>query len=104
MRRPTVRMIRHPPSVVPSVRAIAERATAQVGAESVSMLPSASSSAAITPTVFWASLAPWLKASAADIAHSPPWTGPRQRRVPRRPASREPADHEQAPEQRRAAA
>ena len=41
----------------------------------MSIRPSASSSAAITPTDFWASLAPWLKASAADIPHWPPRTG-----------------------------
>ena len=37
MRRPTVRMIRHPPSAVPAVSAIAHATVAQVGAESVSV-------------------------------------------------------------------
>ena len=43
-----------------------------------------------TPTDFCASLAPWLNASAADIAHSPPRIGPRQRRVARRSPRRRP--------------
>src|SRR5215217_1997864 len=71
MRRPTVAMIRHPPSAVPTVSAAAHATFAHVGAASVSVCPPASSSAAITPIDFWASLAPWLNASAADIPHSP---------------------------------
>ena len=88
MRRPTVRMIRHPPSAVPAVSATAQATVAQVGAERLAIRPSASSSAATTPTDFWASLAPWLKASAADITHSPPTTGRSQRRVARRQTRR----------------
>ena len=95
MRRPTVRMIRHPPSAVPAVSASGARDVAQVGAESESIRPAASSSAAITPTAFWASLAPWLKASAADIDPLAAATGavPAPGRAPREPAQR--ADHEQ---------
>ena len=88
MLRPTVRMILHPPSAVPTVSATAQPSVAQAGAASVSIRPSASSSAAITPIDFCASFAPWLNASAADIAHSPARTGACQRRVR---ASREPA-------------
>ena len=86
--RPTVWMIRHPPNAVPAVRAPAHSSFVHVGAASVSIRPSASSSAAITPIAFCASLAPWLNASAADIAHSPARTGPRQRRVARRATRR----------------
>ena len=70
-----VRMIRHPPSAVPAVSAAAHATITQVGADSESIRPSASSSAAITPTDFCASLAPWLKASAADVTHCPARTG-----------------------------
>ena len=97
MRRPTVRMIRHPPSAVPTVRPAAQAIFAHVGAASVSIRPSASSSAAITPTDFWASLAPWLKASAADIPHCPALTGARQRRVAPARDRRSPADQQAAP-------
>ena len=60
-------MIRHPPSAVPTVSATEQATIAHGGAESESISPRASSRAAITPTAFWASFAPWLKASAADI-------------------------------------
>ncbi len=63
-------MIRHPPNVVPAVSAIAQATIAHSGAASVVILPSASSSAAMTPTDFCASLAPWLNASAAYEAAS----------------------------------
>ena len=86
--RPIVRTIRQPPSAVPSVSAAAHATAAHVGEPSVVARPSATSSAAITPTDFCASLAPWPNASAAEVAHSPPRTGPRQRRVARRPARR----------------
>ena len=56
--------------------------------ERVDVGPSASSSAAITPIAFCASLAPWLNESAADMTHSPPRIGPRTRRVARRSARR----------------
>jgi hypothetical protein len=83
-------MIRHPPRAVPKVSASEQASTAQVGSLNVSVSPAANSSAAITPTDFWASLAPWLNASAAELTHWPPLTGPRQRRVARRPARRRP--------------
>ena len=74
MPRPTVRMIRHPPTAVPAVSAAAHTNVTHVGAASVLICPAARSSAAITPTAFWASLAPWLNASAAAVAHCPPRT------------------------------
>ena len=52
MRRPTVAMIRQPPSAVPAVSAAAQASFAHVGAASVSIRASASSSAAITPIDF----------------------------------------------------
>ena len=61
----------------PGVSATAQARVAQVGASlSESIFPAPSSRAAITPTAFWASLAPWLKASAEDMAHWPATTGP----------------------------
>ena len=84
MRRPTVRMIRHPPSAVPAVSATRRSTTYPRGrATSESISPAASSSAAITPTDFWASLAPWLKASARRHRPLRTATGRRQRRVAR---------------------
>ena len=56
--RPTVRMIRQPPSAVPSVIAAPQPTFAQSGTSSVCTLPAASSSAAITPIDFCPSLAP----------------------------------------------
>ena len=79
-----------PPSAVPSVSARAQTTGVHKGAVSDSRRPSATSRAAITPTDFCASLAPWLKASEADIAHSPPAVGRRQRRVARRAEDRSP--------------
>src|SRR5215204_196800 len=84
MRRPTVLMILHPPSAVPRVSPSAQASVDQVGAESELISPEPSRSAATTPTAFCASLAPWLKASADDIAHCPAVTDPRQARVARR--------------------
>jgi hypothetical protein len=52
--------------------------------------PSATSSAAITPTDFCASFDPCPKARLADVPQLAARTGPRQRRVPRRPARRRP--------------
>ncbi len=49
MPRPTVRMIRHPPSAVPAVRATAHATFTQTGAARESVWPSASSSAATAP-------------------------------------------------------
>ncbi len=69
IRRPIVRMIRQPPSAVPIVSAAPQTSFTQSGTVSVSRWPLASSSAAITPIDFWASLAPWPNASAADIPH-----------------------------------
>ena len=84
MRRPTVLTMLQPPSAVPVVSASAHATVAQSGALSESIRPSATSRAAMTPTAFWASLAPWLNASAADIAHCAPRAGPA-------PATRRPA-------------
>ena len=50
--------------------------------------PSARSTAATTPIAFWASFAPWLSASAADVTHCALNTGVRNRRVPRRSPAR----------------
>src|SRR5436190_13291085 len=88
MRRPTVRMIRHPPSAVPAVSATEQATVVQVGAESVWIRPSARSNAAMMPTDFCASLAPWLNARAAEVTHWLRRTGSTQRRVARRPARR----------------
>ena len=84
MRRPIVRTIVHPPMAVPSVSVAPEATLTQSGTESVSRRPPATRIAAVTPIAFWASLAPWLNESAADITHSPARTGPARRRV--RPA------------------
>lgn len=85
---PIVRTIRQPPSTVPSVSASALATAAQAGEPSPAARPSATSRAAITPTDFCASLAPWPNERAADVTHPPARTGPRQRRVARRPARR----------------
>ena len=87
MRRPIVRMIRQPPIAVPRVSAAPQTSFTQSGTVSESRWPLASSSAATTPIDFCASLAPWPKDSAADIAHSAPRIGVRTRRVARRSAS-----------------
>ena len=55
---------------------------------SESISPPASSSAATTPTAFCASLAPWLKAKAAEVTHWAPLTGPLIRMVARRASRR----------------
>ena len=80
--------MRQPPRPVPAVSAAEQATITQVGAERESIRPSASRSAAITPTDFCASLAPWLKESAAEVTHWPPWTLPRQRWVARLAAPR----------------
>ena len=70
MPRPTVRMMRQPPSVVPAVSASAQATvTHRGGLPSESMSPLAKSSAATTPIDFCASLAPWLNARPADVTH-----------------------------------
>jgi len=54
MPRPIVRTIRQPPSAVPAVRAAAQATAAHAGEPSWTARPSATSSAAITPTDFCA--------------------------------------------------
>ena len=81
MRRPIVLTIRQPPSNVPTVRVAPQASFTHSGTVNVSRCPEASRSAAITPIPFCASFAPWLRDSAALIAHSAPRIGPRNRRV-----------------------
>ena len=58
IRRPMVRTIGQPPSVVPAVSATAHASFTHVGESRLPMLPSASSTTATTPTDFDASFAP----------------------------------------------
>ena len=89
IRRPTVLMM--PPAAQrrcqPSAPA-RRRWAPSAGDAALSDRPSATHSAAMMPTDFCASLAPWLNASAADSAHSPLSSARARRRVARRPAPR----------------
>src|SRR4029453_11714268 len=96
MRRPMVLTIRHPPIAVPRVSATAQARIAQTGAESDWVVPLASSSTASTPTAFWASLAPWLKASHPEVTHCARSTGRFARAVTRRSQRRTPRSSSQA--------
>ena len=96
MRRPMVLTIRHPPSAVPTVSAPAQVKIAQTGTESDWVVPLASSSTASTPTAFWASLAPWLKASHPEVTHCARSTGRFARAVTRRSQRRTPRSISQA--------
>ena len=89
--RPSARSASRPASCR-AVSAAAQASSPRRAPTSVSISPPASSSAAITPIDFCASLAPWLNASAADIAHSPAADrrvpAPASRGVPRRRSAR----------------
>ena len=61
-------------------------------------MPVATSSAAITPTDFCASLAPWPKASAADVAQLAAAHRPAPAPRPRRRRAAQAADRQQAGE------
>ena len=59
---PSVRMIRQPPSHVPSAMAVAALSYTQNGTASVSVhLPAAMRARVMTPIVFWASFVPWAR-------------------------------------------
>ena len=58
MPRPSVRTIRHPPSAVPTVRAIAQVNFTHSGTTNEEIEPVATSAKVIRPIVFWASFAP----------------------------------------------
>ena len=68
MRRPIVRTIRQPPIAVPSVSvAPAGDLDPERHGERVEVAARDAAAPRSTPIAFWASLAPWLNESAADI-------------------------------------
>src|SRR5512138_2279856 len=59
-------MMRHPPHAVPTAIAKAQLATTQKGIWKPGAVPSRTNDMVITPIDFWASLVPWLSASASE--------------------------------------
>jgi hypothetical protein len=96
MRRPMVRTIRQPPRAVPRVRVAAQAMVAHTGADSDWMVPWASRTTASSPTAFWASLPPWLRASHPEVTHWALATGRLARVVSRRAPRRAPRSSSQA--------
>ena len=80
MRRPIVRMIGQPPSVVPAVSAAPHASSAHRGDARCEVSPAATSNAATIPMDFCASFAPCVKARPPDMVHCPACTGPRASR------------------------